>query len=190
MKIQIYHVQWIPFIRLLLDTVVEIQQTGDTGFSFTESTPALFQQTVIIFVLSDLIDPAILPRDVRLFGLYFPASSLKPSFVEGKLPFFSGTMAVCDDRLHIFVFKFHIWELLDECHLVLVTSWHQTCLFSLILSVCLLIDLVPSSNLIKECSGCRNQTFSARKNNANKYLSLSCMGLYFTMSAALHTFVI
>lgn len=86
MKIQIYHV---PFIRLLLDTVVDIQQTGETGFPFTESTPTLFQQTVIISVLSDLIiDPAILPRDVRLFGFCFPASSLKSSFVEGKLPIF------------------------------------------------------------------------------------------------------
>lgn len=51
--------------------------------------PTLFQQIVIISVLSDLIiDPAILPSDVRLFGLYFPASSLKPSFVEGKVPIF------------------------------------------------------------------------------------------------------
>lgn len=64
---------------------------------------------------------------------------------------FSGTMAVCDDRLHIFVFKFHIWKLLDECCLVLVTSWHLTCLFifSLIFSVCLLIDLVPLNDLVQ-----------------------------------------
>jgi len=86
MKIQIYHGQRIPFIRLLLDTVVESHQIGETGFPFTESMPILFQQAVIISVLSDLtIDSAISTRDVRLFGLYFPEPSLKPSSEEGKL---------------------------------------------------------------------------------------------------------
>lgn len=57
---------------LHLDTDVEIQQIGETGFPFTESMPTLFQKTVIISVLSNLItNPAVLSRDVRLFGLYF-----------------------------------------------------------------------------------------------------------------------
>lgn len=55
MKIQKYHGQWIPFIGLVLDTVVEIQQVDGTGFPLTESTPNLYQQTVIICVLSDFI---------------------------------------------------------------------------------------------------------------------------------------
>lgn len=55
MKIQKYHVQWIPFICLVLDTIVEIQQADGTGFPFTESTPNPFQQTVIISMLSAFI---------------------------------------------------------------------------------------------------------------------------------------
>lgn len=89
MKIEIYHGQRISFIRLLFDTVVESHQIGETGFPFIESTPILFQPTVIISVLSNLtIGSVILPRDVRLFGLYFPESSLKPSSEEGKLLIF------------------------------------------------------------------------------------------------------
>lgn len=150
MKIQIYHVQWIPFIRLVLDTVVEIQQVGGTWFPFTESTPNLFQQTDYPCAQWFCYRPVILPSDVRLWSV-FPSIISKVLVCRRETPYFSGTMAVCADRLCIFVFKFDIWELLDECCLVLVTSWHLTCLFifSLILSVCLLIDLVPLNDLVQ-----------------------------------------
>lgn len=149
MKIQIYHVHWIPFIRLLLDTVVESQQIGETGFPFAETMPNLFQQTVIISVLSDLIIDCYLTRGCKTLCFVFPSIISKALICRRETPHFSGTVAVCADRLHIFVSEFHIWELLDECCLILVTSWHLTCLFSLIISVCLLIDLVPLSSVVQ-----------------------------------------
>lgn len=94
--------------------------------------------------------PVFLPSDVKLWSV-FPGIISKVIICRRETPHSSGTMAVCDDRLYIFVFKYHIWELLDECCLVLVTSWHLTCLFifSLIFSVCLLIDLVPLNDLVR-----------------------------------------